>query len=378
MDASNDIKDWLRLSLSIRIRAEAKAILKQFKNPTHLFRVSAKEIIQRGFKQKLADEVQKVKNRDVSKELFLLEKNGIKLISFLDKEYPTNLRSISVPPLILYVWGNFLPQDCFAIAIVGSRLASLYGLKMAERLSRELSYRGFAIISGMARGIDTAAHKGVLKSGGRTIAVLGCGVDIVYPRENRKIKSEIVKQGAVISEFPLGMPPEKFNFPIRNRIIAGLSLGTVVVEAAKYSGALITANCALEQGREVFAVPGQVDSALSQGTHQILKQGAKLVQNADDILEELQPIIKSHLKNLKKRSRSIHFDETEEKGCLVPRLDADEKKIYNTLSKSEAKHIDEISKEITFPLAKVLSILSMLEMKKIVRRLAGQRFVKKE
>lgn len=362
---TDNVANWLRLSLSIQIRAEGKALLESFKNPEHLFNASAEQIIQRGFKQKLAEELQRVKHCDVSKELSLIEKNKIKIITLLDKEYPAALKSIATAPLVLYVRGELLPQDCFAIAIVGSRMASFYGIKAAERLSRELSYRGFTIVSGMARGIDTAAHRGALNSGGRTIAVLGCGLDIVYPPENKKLSNEIIKQGAVISEFPLGTLPEKFNFPIRNRIISGLSLGTVVVEAAKRSGALITANYSLDQGKEVFAVPGHIDSPTSQGTHQILKNGAKLAESADDILEELQPIIKSHLKELKKKSSS-----------LPPRLNPQEEKIYDLLSASKPKYIDEISKEVAFPPAQVLSILSMLELKKIVKRLAGQRFVR--
>ena len=296
----------------------------------------------------------------------------------MDKEYPASLKLISVPPLVLYVCGEILPQDCFSIAIVGSRLASLYGIKTAERLSRELSCRGWTIISGMARGIDTAAHKGALKSGGRTIAVLGCGLDIIYPSENKKLRNEIMLQGAIISEFPLGTPPEKFNFPIRNRIISGFSLGTIVVEAAKRSGALITANYALEQGKEIFAVPGHINSSTSQGTHQILKEGAKLVENADDILEELQPIIKSHLKKLKQKQAkdSLKITEDSSHKGLMPRLNAEEEKIYNFLSSYEAKYIDEISKELNFPPFRVLTILSMLELKKLVKRLPGQRFCK--
>lgn len=362
---TDNIQGWLRLSLSIQIRAEGKTLIESFKNPEHLLNASAREIMQRGFKPKIVEELQRVKNCDVSKVLSLIEKNKIKIITLLDKEYPAALKSIIAAPLLLYVRGEILPQDCFAIAIVGSRLASFYGVRTAERLSRELSYRGLTIVSGMARGIDTAAHRGALKSGGRTIAVLGCGLDVVYPRENKKLSNEIAKQGAVISEFPLGTPPEKFNFPIRNRIISGLSLGTVVVEAGRQSGALITTNYALEQGKEVFAVPGHIDSPVSQGTHQILKDGAKLVQNADDILEELQPIIKSHLRELKK-----------EVSVLAPRLNPEEKKIYDFLSANKPKYIDEISKEVVFSSAQVLSILSMLEMKKLVKRLAGQRFVR--
>ncbi|OQX53324.1 MAG: DNA protecting protein DprA [Candidatus Omnitrophica bacterium 4484_213] len=360
-----NIENWLKLSLSTQIRAEGKALIESFKSPEYLFNASPREVRQRGFKAKIAEELQRVKKYDVSKELSLIKKDKIRIITLLDKDYPASLKSITSAPLVLYVQGEVLAQDCLAIAVVGSRLSSFYGIKTAERLSEELSYRGFTIVSGMARGIDTAAHKGALKSGGRTIAVLGCGLDIVYPRENKKLKEEIIRQGAVVSEFPLGTPPERFNFPIRNRIISGLSLGTVVVEAAKHSGALITANYALEQQREVFAVPGHIDSPTSQGTHQILKEGAKLVEDTDDILEELQPVIKSHLRKLKKKFSS-----------LPPRLSSEEERIYNLLSESRPKCVDELSKEGAFPPGQVLTILSMLELKKIVKRLPGQRFVK--
>ncbi|UCB57420.1 MAG: DNA-processing protein DprA [Candidatus Omnitrophota bacterium] len=221
--------------------------------------------------------------------------NKIKTLSLNDKEYPANLRYIYSPPLALYVKGNILAEDSIALAIVGSRKASYYGLKNAESLGFKLASQGITIISGLARGIDTAAHRGALAAGGRTIAVLGSGLNIIYPRQNKGLAEEISKNGAVISEYAQDTPPLRQNFPRRNRIISGLSLGVVVVEAAKRSGALITADFALEQGREVFALPGKIDSFTSAGTHELIKDGAKLVESTEDIIEELEALKHSSL-----------------------------------------------------------------------------------
>ncbi len=216
----------------------------------------------------------------------LIKKLNLNVLTRQDDEYPQNLKNILYPPIVLYVKGRLKPQDCNSIAIVGSRLASFYGLSCAEKLAGELANYGLTVVSGMARGIDTASHRGALKQNGRTIAVIGSGFNRIYPPENKGLCEEIAGSGAVISEFPIDTPPEKENFPRRNRIISGLSLGVVVVEAARNSGALITADFALEQGREVFALPGKVDSSTSFGTNELIKQGAKLVSCVDDIIEE--------------------------------------------------------------------------------------------
>lgn len=217
-------------------------------------------------------------------------------MTFLDEGYPESLKHIDDAPIVLYVVGN-LPQDseCL-VAIVGSRNATLYGLGMAERFAGELAEMGVVIISGLARGIDAAAHRGCLKSGGRTVAVLGCGLDVIYPVENRKLYEEIRQKGVIISEFPFGTDPLPFNFPRRNRIVSGLSAAVLVVEANIKSGALITAEFAVEQGKDVFAIPGRVDSPQSGGPHHLIRQGAKLVISVGDILEELavEPIVSSN------------------------------------------------------------------------------------
>lgn len=222
----------------------------------------------------------------LEKELTLIEKNRIKVIDIFQTEYPALLKEIARPPLVLYVKGEPAVLSQYALAVVGTRIPTTYGLKMAEDFGAQLAGLGIVVVSGLARGIDTAAHKGALQQG-KTVAVLGSGLLDVYPRENIKLAGEIVENGALISEFPLMTSPAKDNFPRRNRIVSGLCRGVLVVEAAQRSGALITAHLAAEQNREVFALPGKADSSLSRGTHQLIKEGAKLVECLDDILEEL-------------------------------------------------------------------------------------------
>jgi DNA processing protein len=285
----------------------------------------------------------------------------VKTLSLKDKEYPQNLRYIYDPPQTIYVKGSLLLEDNLAIAIVGSRQASYYGLKNAESLAFELAAKGITIVSGLARGIDSAAHQGALKAKGRTIAVLGSGLNKIYPPENKKLAEEIAQNGAVLSEFPLDTPPLKENFPRRNRIISGLSLGVVVVEAAQKSGALITASCALEQGREVFALPGKIDSFTSQGTNDLIKQGAKLIQSSQDIVDELEPL--RLLSGMPKETQKI------------PDLPEEESKVYQLLS-SEPMHIDELLEKSALSQGKLLTALMKLEYKKLIKELPGKRFVK--
>ncbi|MBL7084484.1 MAG: DNA-protecting protein DprA [Candidatus Omnitrophica bacterium] len=292
-------------------------------------------------------------------------KNKVKTLSLADKAYPTNLRYIYDPPSTLYVNGNIIPQDNIAIAIVGSRRATAYGLNNAERLSFELAAKGITIVSGLARGVDSAAHRGALKAGGRTIAVLGSGLNVIYPPENEGLAKEICQNGAVISEFSHQTPPHRHNFPRRNRIISGLSLGVVVVEAARKSGALITADFALEQGREVFALPGKVDSFVSVGTHDLIKDGAKLVGTSEDIIEELEPLMSEYIKQAK----------GDDKTKIEPNLPEQEQRIYSCLT-SEPMHIDEIMEKVTLAYGRLLTCLLKLEHKKLVKELPGKRFMK--
>ncbi|MCX5716149.1 MAG: DNA-processing protein DprA [Candidatus Omnitrophica bacterium] len=291
-----------------------------------------------------------------------MAEKGLSVIKITDKAYPSLLKKIHKAPKQLYVMGSMLKDAECAVAIVGSRLASLYGITSAQKLAYELASKGVVVVSGLARGIDSAAHKGSLKAGGRTIAVLGSGPDNIYPPENKKLASEIVeKGGAVISEFPPGTPPVAINFPQRNRIISGLSLGVVVVEAAKNSGALITADFALEQNREVFAVPGNIDSAKSFGTNELIKQGAKPVITAEDILQEL--------------GLRLSVTDAGEEKILRPNLSSDEETIYENMS-AEPKYVDDIAGEAGLSANKALELLMKLQLKKLVKELPGKNFIK--
>ncbi len=304
---------------------------------------------------------QSIKEIDIEEELRLIEAHGVKIIGFLDKDYPKSLKNIYAPPVVLYVKGKILPQDDIAIAIVGSRLASFYGRQQAERLGFELASRGITIVSGLARGIDSASHRGALKAKGRTIAILGSGLAHIYPEEHEALAEEISMNGAVISEFPMRTIPDKGNFPKRNRIISGLSMGVVVIEAAERSGALITSDIALEQGREVFAVPGKVDSITSKGTNRLIKQGAKLAETVDDILEELDLEIEGSL--------------NEGKELISPILDKSESLVYNLLS-SQPQHIDDLAEAANIGIGEISRVLFDLEIKRLVRQLPGKNFVK--
>lgn len=296
------------------------------------------------------------------RELDSVYKYKVNVLTIEDALYPKNLKTIHYPPPVLYFKGTIVKADKNSISIVGSRKATYYGKMVAEKLSKDLTLAGLTIISGMARGIDTAAHKGALSVNGRTIAVFGCGIDHIYPPENRRLAQEMQESGAIISEFPLSTLPERQNFPRRNRIISGLSLGTVVVEAAEKSGALITADFALDQDREVFAIPGNINSPLSDGSHNLIKQGAKLVNNYQDILEEIHIVLsqKADEKEMVKENTSL----TEE-----------EKIIYRLITK-EPIQIDEIIDTSNLSAGKVSEILLNLELRDLIKEIEGKRFIK--
>jgi DNA processing protein len=273
-----------------------------------------------------------------------------------------------------------LQEDDINIAVVGSRLASTYGKFSTERLCRELALKGITVVSGLARGIDSSAHKGALAGGGRTIAVLGCGLDIIYPSENEKLYAEIVSHGAVITEFSFGSPPTASNFPARNRIISGISLGVVVVEANEKSGSLITARLALEQGREVFAVPGSIDSAGSRGTHKLIKQGAKLIENVYDILEEILPQVdksKEHSQNVHTSGQNKHEKKITPETKDFSGFTDIENAILKVIS-SEAIDVDGIITATGLKPNDVLNILLTLELRGIIKQLPGKKFSFKE
>ncbi len=359
---------WVALNLipglgSVRL----KKLMEHFDSPRRILESSPGELMKvEGIGREYAGRIAGYKKiADAKKEFSLAAESGVKIITIDDEKYPERLKQIYDPPLVLYINGDILPEDESAVAIVGTRYPSFYGRMVAEELGRQLAVRGFTVVSGMARGIDSAAHKGAVSVKGRTIAVLGCGVDVAYPPENADLMKEIASCGAVMSEFPFKTKPDRGNFPRRNRIISGLSMGVVVVEAAKSSGSLITASFALEQGREVFAVPGKVDSPRSIGTHRLIKEGAKLVHDVEDILEELAPGARQ---NPPGRGAGT--------GARTVSLSPDEEKVYGLLS-SEPVHVDDLSRESAMSASSVLSILMVLEVKGLVKQLPGKQFARK-
>jgi DNA processing protein len=307
-------------------------------------------------------------------EISKAEKLECHVVALSSESYPPLLKQISDPPLALYVRGDTAALAQHAIAVVGARRPSAYGSSVAHRLAADLAQRRLVVVSGMARGIDSASHRGALEAGGKTIAVLGSGVDVIYPRENKRLSEMIVESGALISEFPLGTHPAPENFPIRNRVISGLSLGTVIVEAAEYSGSLITARMALEQNREVFAVPGNITSPQSFGPNLLIKQGAKLVDQWLDVIEEFPPSVRMQLLPPGGASESTASATA---GAPAPRLSADEKIIYESLRVDEALFVDSICGSVSLPQPRVLAALLGLEMNGLVKQLPGMNFVRK-
>jgi DNA processing protein len=291
---------------------------------------------------------------------------GVRVITELDAAYGPMLAEIPDPPVVLYVRGTLLPSDCLSLALVGTRHASLYGRRQAERLASSLSRAGLTIVSGLARGIDAAAHRATLAAGGRTLAIVAGGLLEIYPSEHQGLAGEIAESGAVISEMPLRFAPRRHAFPRRNRLISGLSLGTLVVEATLRSGALITARHAMEQGRDVFAVPGPVDQRTARGCHQLLRDGAKLVESADDVLEELGPLVQPVP------------DAQGELVCQVAelQLNAMERRVLQAIS-TESTRIEEVVVASGVAIQRVLATLSVLESRRLVDRIGGDRVVRR-
>ncbi len=312
------------------------------------------------------------KHFDLEKELMECQRRSVQWMDWNDERYPEILRQIPQPPPILYFRGAFdARKDSCALGVVGARQATRYGVEIAKRLSQELAAMGFTIVSGMARGIDTAAHEGALEAKGRTIAVMGSGFADPYPRENLRLMEKIAAAGVVVSEFPLTRAPLPRNFPRRNRILSGLSLGIVVVEAARRSGSLITASHALEQGKSVFAVPGRLDSELSQGANALIQQGAKLIASTRDIVEDLQYLLPAAFLNT---ARKTQPRQPESVSMPVPTdLTAAQRKIYDVLE-AEPTPVEEIIKLTGLPAQEVSGNLLLLEMKGLVAQMPGQRF----
>ena len=362
-----EIYDWLALSFIDGLgRVSYRNLIRRFHSPERVFSASIKDLERvEGLKPKVIKQLREFNQADrVKSELELMRKHKVTLVTFLDENYPSNLLNIYDPPAFLYVRGELKKEDNIAIAVVGSRFASHYGKLVTERICRDLALEGITVVSGLARGIDTSAHRGALSAKGRTIAVLGCGINVDYPAENRKLREEIASSGALISEFQMSTPPASSHFPIRNRIISGLSLGVVVVEASHRSGSLITARLALEQGRDVFAVPGSIDSLRSRGTHRLIKEGAKLVEDAQDIFTELLPQIKS---------RPQLVDLKQDKGEL---LSGGARSIFDLLGQGQLQ-IDTIITETGLSSSQVSSTLLDLELRGLIRQLPGKVFVRR-
>jgi len=306
------------------------------------------------------------KNVDLAGELRRIQEFGCQILIQTDNDYPELLRQIYDPPIVLYVKGALTPKDKNAVALVGSRMTTAYGVESARRLAYQLAYVGVTVVSGGARGIDTAAHQGALNAKGRTVCVLGTGINIVFPAENAALFERIAANGAVITQFPFNRTADKQSFPIRNRIVAGMTLGTVVVEANLTSGALITAGMAVDFGRQVFAVPGRIDSPRSKGCHELIKKGAKLCEGAEDILSEFEYLFPG----------SNQPPSPSESGALPAlSLSENEQKIFDLLSEEE-RGIDELIRLSGLPSSAVSVGLLSLEMKRMVKQLPGKMFVK--
>ncbi|MDZ7266954.1 MAG: DNA-processing protein DprA [candidate division KSB1 bacterium] len=344
--------------------ARVRALMGHFRSGTAVLQATSQELCQvPGIDQTLAENLLAARNPVFAQQqLAIMQRRHCRIVTFWDDEYPGRLKNISDAPVLLHVQGSLAPVAHNAVAIVGTRSPTSYGRLATEKIVTGLVARGITIVSGLARGIDTIAHRTVLQNGGRTVAVLGSGLDVVYPAENRGLMEEIAGSGAVISEFPFGTKPDAVNFPRRNRIISGLSLGVVVIEAGRESGALITASYALEQGREIFALPGNIFSAKSAGPHQLIREGARLIESADEILEELQGQLEL-------------FASAVDEHPLPPDLQESDLAVYHLLS-HEPVHIDILTRKLARSSAQVMAILLELELRGLIRQLPGKFFVR--
>lgn len=376
------ISDWVELNMTPGIgpRAAAK-ILERFGSAESVYNATRTEFEQLRLAPEAIDSIiSRVLRSTAEAEIAAVRKLGGDILLLDDGVYPSLLREIYDPPIVLYVkgaWAECLDQPC--IGVVGSRKCSTYGQNAANMLARDLAQRGLTVVSGFARGIDAAAHRGALEAGGRTVAVLGTGIDEVYPRDHKKLAEEILaKGGALVSQFPLGTPPVSENFPYRNRIISGLSLGTVVVEAAENSGSLITARLAMEQNREVFAVPGNITSRNSFGTNYLIKgAGAKLVQQWQDIAAELPQDVAARLLPPPVTEKRTQPSLAEKLAFVPEGLSQTETSVFRLLSHDNPAHIDWLVDKCKLPISDLTAALLALEMRELVRALPGRCFVRK-
>lgn len=348
-----EIKDLGSVSIRKIIQAFGSAIKVFYSEPEEIASLT-------GIKLDTAKKIKSFSNWQKIDDLIdLCEKKLIKILSINDESYPQLLKEIYDPPVVLFCKGMLLPQDNFGLAVVGSRQLSDYGKRVTEKFAFELASCGITIVSGLARGIDSVAHLSALSAQGRTIAVLGSGILKIYPPENKKLSEQIIQRGAILSEFYPETPPKRENFPKRNRIISGITLGTLVTEATTNSGALITAKLALEQGREVFAVPGNITSKNSEGTNFLIKKGAKLVQKIEDILEEIKPFIPSLKESYISLESTIKVDLTDEENAIFSLLD-------------KPLNLEEIVLKTGFSISRILEILLKLEINGLISRFEGK------
>lgn len=374
-ESEHSLRDWIALTFVIGVGSRTAAtLIDKFGSPSLVFAASSHALESMGLKRETIDAIKSAETRDkAAREIEELARLGGEALCLTDERYPKLLRETYDPPIVIYGLGDVsaaFTQPC--VAVVGSRRCSTYGRNVAEKLSREIAERGITVVSGLARGVDSAAHRGALEGRGLTVGVMGTGLDSVYPKENRKLAERILEKGALITEFPLATPPVSQNFPFRNRVISGVSLGVMVVEAAERSGSLITARLAFEQGRDVLAVPGNITSAKSFGPNYLIKDGAKLVQTWRDVIEELPADIKATILSAERgesRVKQLVIDDVA--------LSESERKLLKMLSADEAVHIDQLISKSGLSLGELMGALLQLEMTDRIRQLPGKSFVKR-
>lgn len=356
----DDKKYWVGFNLIKGIGAvRMQGLVSYFGDLESAWRASPADLAGAGLGLKLIERVvQARENVDLDKVWERIEAQGIKILTWQDEAYPQRLKEIDQPPPVLYIRGEYLPDDLFAVAIVGTRRVTPYGRQITEELSSFLAANGLTVISGLARGVDAIAHQSALKAGGRSIAVLGSGVDKIYPPEHRGLAEQMMKRGAIVSDYAPGTPPDASNFPPRNRIISGLSLAVVVIEAGETSGALITAEFAAEQGREVFAVPGSILAPQSKGTNKLIQKGALPLLSVNDLMQALD------ITRVGKQKAARR---------IMPG-DATEAKLLSVLG-SEPLHVDAIRNQAELPIEKVSAALALMELKGMVRQVGGMNYV---
>lgn len=412
--ATSTVKEWLNLFLIPGVGSTIfLKLIARFSSPKEVLNASESalsEVVGKTYAHKIYHYRDSV---NVDDELRKTEKHNVKLITLDDRDYPLSLAELYDPPIVLYVKGELKPTDLYSISIVGTRNCSPYGTKVTDFFARGLAQVGFTIVSGLAIGVDGIAHKSALEAGGRTIAFLGSGIDVIYPSKHKELYDDIQKNGAIISTFPMGTKPLGNNFPVRNRFISGFSLGTIVTEATLTSGALITAKHAVEQGKAVFAVPGPIGYPGSEGPHWLINQGAKLIEKITDVIEEIPTYANQYLKDTNITSEPIQLPlsagikiiedppshksssdspqkitqfkkippTTKEKPTsgeklkTIQNISADEAKVLSVLSPT-GSYVDEVALSCNIPISEALSLLTMMEMKGLVKQFSGKKFVR--